>query len=54
MINKGTAIFAPDRLKPSYFLDAEETFGIRRANSRTHNRYLRKHKLGKFKKKQAK
>lgn len=50
MINKGTAMFAPDRLKPSYFLGAEEEHGIRRANSRTHNRYLRKHKLGKFKK----
>lgn len=27
-----------------------ETFGIWRANSRTHKRYLRQHHLGKFKK----
>ena len=54
MINKGSAIFSLDRVKPSYFLKAEEDFGIRRANSRTHNRYLRKHKLGKFKKKWTK
>lgn len=54
MINKGTAIFAPGRLAPSYYLGAEEEHGIRRANSKTHNRYLRKHRLGKFKKRPRK
>lgn len=50
MINKGPAIFGLDKLKPSYYSGAEEGYGIRRASSKTHNRYLRKHKLGKFKK----
>lgn len=50
MINKGSAIFGSDMLKPSYYLGAEEEYGILRANSKTHNRYLRKHRLGKFKK----
>lgn len=40
--------------KAYYYKTAEADYGVQRASSRTHKRYLRQHHLGKFKKKQAK
>ena len=42
-----------DRTKVSYYFGAEEQQGISMANKRTHKRYLRQHRLGKFRKGRA-
>ena len=36
------------------YTTSREDYGLQRASSRTHKQYLRKHHLGKFRKKQAK
>ena len=45
--NQGAPLFGMPILRDS---GSPESFGIWRANSRTHKRYLRQHHLGKFKK----